>query len=54
VDFVWEQYELEARKLFENAADSHASDRFVNTLIAEQAHENNGAKKRSWPVRLDQ
>jgi hypothetical protein len=30
------------------------SDRFVNTLVAEQAHENNGAKKRSWPVRLDQ
>jgi len=34
VDKVWEQEKLEARKMLENAADSHTSGaRFVGTLL---------------------
>jgi hypothetical protein len=33
VDFVWEQEKLEARKMFENAAESHTSGaRIVSPL----------------------
>jgi hypothetical protein len=34
VDFVWEQEKLEARKMLENAAESHTSGaRFVSLLL---------------------
>jgi hypothetical protein len=34
VDSVWEQEKLEARKMLENAAESHTSGaRFVGTLL---------------------
>jgi hypothetical protein len=38
VDNVWEQEKLEARKMLENAADSHTSGaRFVSRLLFYQS-----------------
>jgi hypothetical protein len=39
VDSAWEQEKLEARKMLENAAESHTSGaRFVGTLLRFQRH----------------